>query len=110
MPNLKMFVGDAVDGASRAKLHADLPRIRDLLCKTLLVDIPLAQFAIVPVLGLADQAQIAIEIQILPKAERTREQILTMCEMLRNEVQRSVDVKVAIRVTTVDPADYVVFR
>lgn len=110
MPNLKMFVGDAVDDVSRARLHADLPRLRDLLCKMLWVDIPLAQFAIVPVLGIADQAQIAIEIQILPKAERTREHILSMCELLRHEVQKSAGVKVAVRVTTVDPATHVVFR
>lgn len=110
MPNLKMFVGEAVDDASRARLHAELPRIRDLLCKLLLVDISLAQFAIVPVLGIVDQAQIAIEIQLMPKAERTREHIRSMCEMLRGEVQKVVDVKVAIRVMTVDPAAYLVVR
>jgi hypothetical protein len=67
MPNLKMFVGDAVASEARIQLHAALPRFRALLCEALSVDIALAQFAIVTVQGIADQAQIAIEIQLLPR-------------------------------------------
>lgn len=110
MPNLKIFLDESVGGEVRQQLHAGLPKLRDLMCRELNVDIPLAQFVIVPVLGLPDQAQFSVEMQILPKAERTREHLVRTCEVLREALCEIADVKIAIRVTTVDAANYLVIR
>jgi hypothetical protein len=110
MPNLKIFVDEAIGIQAKARLHAALPALRDLLCRELEVDLALAQFALVPVLGLSDQAMLAVEIQILPKPQRTRENLMATCQLLRETLRAIVDVKTAIRVTTVDPANYLVVR
>lgn len=110
MPNLKIFIDESIGTEAKARLHAALPSLRDLLCRELDVGIPLAQFALVPVLGLSDQAQLAVEMQILPKPERTREHLVSVCEAFREALRAAVDVKTAIRVTTVDPANYLVMR
>lgn len=110
MPNLKIFVDEAVGSDVKSRLHAALPALRDLMCRELHVDIPLAQFVLVPVLGIPDQAQFAVEMQILPKAERTREHLVRTCGALQEALRAIADVKIAIRVTTVDPANYLVIR
>lgn len=110
MPNLKIFVDQSVGAETTERLHAVLPSLRELMCRQLDVPIALAQFALVPVLGLDDQAQLAVEMQILPKPERTREHLVSTCEALREALRAVADVKTAIRVTTVDPANYLVMR
>ena len=110
MPNLKIFVDEAIGTEAKGRLLAALPSLRDMLCRELNVDVPLAQFALVPVLGLGDQARLAVEMQILPKPERTREHLVSTCEALRQALLAVVNVKTAIRVTTVDPANYLVIR
>lgn len=110
MPNLKIFVDEAVGADAKERLHAALPALRDMMCRELHVDIPLAQFVLVPVLGLPDQAQFAVEMQILPKAERTRDHLVRTCEALREALRAVADVRIAVRVTTVDPANYLVIR
>jgi hypothetical protein len=110
MPNLKIFTDESIGTEARGRLHAALPSLRDLLCRELQVDIPLAQFVLVPVLGIDDQAQLAVEMQILPKPERTREHLIATCNALREALRAVADVKIAIRVTTVDPGTYLVIR
>jgi hypothetical protein len=110
MPNLKIFVDESLGAEASERLHAALPSLRELMCRQLGVDIPLAQFVLVPVLGLGDQAQLAVEMQILPKPDRTREHLVSTCEALRDALRAVADVKTAIRVTTVDPANYLVMR
>ncbi|WP_066553492.1 hypothetical protein [Croceicoccus bisphenolivorans] len=110
MPNMKIFADQAMGTETIKALHAALPAMRALLCDRLAVPLDLAQLAIVPVSGLADQAQFAVEMQILPKPERTRESIVAACEELRMVLRGIADVKVAVRVTTVDPVNYLVMR
>jgi hypothetical protein len=110
MPNLKIFADEAIGADGIARLHAALPELRELMCERLGVDLALAQFGIVRVLGFPDQAQLAVEMQVLPKPERTREQLAATCEVLREALGRIAAVKIAIRVTTVDPASYLVMR
>lgn len=110
MPNLKIFVDQALGPETLMALHDALPALRTMLCELLNVPIPLAQLAIVPVLGLSDQAQLAVEMQILPKAERTQDQIAETCVMLRRRLQEIADLKIAVRVTVVDPQAYFVYR
>lgn len=110
MPNLKIFVDEAIGAEAISRLHAALPSLRELMCVRLDVDLALAQFVLVPVLGLPDQAQLAVEMQVLPKPERTREQLAATCEVLREALGRIAAVDIAIRVTTLDPANYLVMR
>jgi hypothetical protein len=110
MPNMKIFADQSIGTGVMDALQVALPALRELVCRELAVDFPLAQLAIVPVLGLADQALFAVEIQILPKPERTRDHLVASCEALRKALQAIADVKIAIRVTTVDPASYLVLR
>jgi hypothetical protein len=110
MPNLKIFVDESIGPEGQSRLMAALPALRKFLCQELDVDTPLAQLAIVPVFGLSDQALLAVEMQILPKPDRTREHLLATCQVLCDKLRALVDVKTAIRVTTVDPANYLVVR
>lgn len=110
MPNLKIFVDDSLGSEARDRLHAALPSLRELICRELQVDIPLAQLALVPVMGLPDQALLAVEMQVLPKPDRTREHLVSACDAFRAALQAVVDAKTAIRVTAVDPAKYLVLR
>lgn len=110
MPNLKIFADDSIDSATTERLRQALPALRTQLCRELDVPLPLAQLAIVPVIGIGDQAALAVEIQILPKPERTRDHLIATCEGLREALRAIADVKIAIRVTTMDPANYLVIR
>jgi hypothetical protein len=110
MPNLKIISDEALGPDTAQRLEAALPQLRDLVCTKLDVSIPMAQFVIVPVRGLSDQARLAVEMQILPKAHRTRDHLLATCEELREALRTVADVKIAIRVTTVDPDNYLVIR
>lgn len=110
MPNLKIFADQALGVETTAALRARLPALRTLVCKQLNVPIPLAQLAIVTVFGMGDQAQMAVEMQILPKAERTAEKIEETCSLVRSMLQEIANVAVAFRVTIVDPQAYFVFR
>lgn len=110
MPNLKIFVDESIGAEGKSRLLGALPAMREFLCRELEVDPSLAQLAIVPVFGLSDQALLAVEIQILPKPQRTREHLHSTCETLRDTLRALVDVKTAIRVTIVDPANYIVMR
>lgn len=110
MPNLKIFVDEAVGTETKARLHAALPALREMICRRLDVDFALAQCVLVPVLGLPDQAQVAVEIQILPKPGRSREQLMATGEALRNVLCEIVPITSAVRMTTVDPDNYLVIR
>lgn len=110
MPNLKIFVDEAVGSEAKARLHAALPSLRELMCRRLEVEFALAQFVLVPVLGLPDQAQLAVEMQVLPKPKRTRDQLASVCEALREALRGLVATNIAVRVTTVDPDNYLVIR
>lgn len=110
MPNLKIFADETIGTEAMDRLHAALPALRDLMCDRLDVALPFAQFVLVSVRGLDDQALLAVEIQVLPKPERTREHLLASCAALREALRTVIDVKTAVRVTTVDPANYLVVR
>ena len=110
MPILKIFADEAIGFEGTSKLVATLPSLRNLLCRGFDVDISICQCTVIPVHGLRDQALLAVEIQILPKPERTREMIIGVCNRLREALLEAVQEKAAVRVTTLDPATYVVVR
>ena len=110
MPNLKIFVDQSLGAQATSCLAEALPGIREFLCRELAVEPALAQLAIVPVNGIGDQALLSVEMQILPGARRTREVLIATGEALSVKLRAVVAAKVAIRITTVDPANYIVMR
>lgn len=110
MPNVKIFVEEQVFADRRGALTAALQPIRDMLCADLKVDISACQFAVLPVVAMADLPLVNVEMFILPRPERTREVVLAVCHSLRDMVQAASGVHVAIRVSHLDPATYIALK
>lgn len=110
MPNVKIFVDDSLYPAVRAPLAQALGPIRDLLCAELAVDVPACQFAVMPVGAMADLPRVNVEMAILPRPERTRERVLSVCGRMRALVEAATGTHVAIRVTSLDPETYIALK
>jgi len=110
LPNLKIYVEEAVWAEQTDRLLAALPPLREMLCREFSVDSSLCQLAILPVRGLPDQAQVSVEIQILPKPDRTRELIWSVCSQLRSQLKEVTGTLTAVRATALDPATYIALR
>ena len=110
MPNVKIYVDDALYPDCREKLANALGPIRDMLCRDLMVEVPACQFAVIPVCAMPDLPRVNVEIQIMPKSERTRHVVLAVCANLRDMVQAATDTHVAIRVMALDPETYIALK
>lgn len=110
MPNVKIYVEEQVFAERRASLAAALQPIRDMLCADLKVEIAACQFAVLPVMAMADLPLVNVEMFILPRPERTREVVLAVCQSLREMLQAATGVHVAIRVSHLDPATYIALK
>lgn len=110
MPNVKIYVDEGVYPACRDSLAKALRPLRDMLCDSLQVPAPACQFAVLPVLAMADLPPVNVEIQIMPHAERTRERLLLVCEALRDIVGGATAAHVAVRMTTLDPVTYIALK
>ncbi|MBN9016492.1 MAG: hypothetical protein J0H11_03680 [Rhizobiales bacterium] len=110
MPNLKIYVDEAVWAERSQQLGAALTPVRNMLCKEFNVDVSLCHLAIVPVQGLSDQASVSAEIQILPRPERTNDLIRSACEKLRDLLDQATERRSSVRATALDPATYIALR
>lgn len=110
MPNVKIYVNDVIFPDCRDRLLAALGPILDMLCHDLNVDRPACQIAVMPVLAMPDLPQVNVEIQIMPRPERTRVAMLAVCAKLRDMVGAAAGTHVAIRVTTLDPETYIALK
>ena len=110
MPNVKIFVDEALYPGCRDALAAALGPIRDMLCQDLSVDVPACQFAVMPVCAMPDLPRVNVEMQILPRPERTREVVLAVCTKLRAMVGAATAAHVAVRVTALDPETYIALK
>lgn len=110
MPNLKIYVSDALWHEKSADLIASLEPVRGLLCDGFRVDPEACQIAILPVRGLLDQPQVAVEIHIMPRLERTRDAIRTVARNLQDLLHEASGTHVAVRVSLLDPVTYVVLK
>lgn len=110
MPNIKIYVDEAIYPSCRDSLTAALGPIVDMWCRALTVDRPACQMAVVPVLALTDLPPLNVEIQIMPRPERTREMLLVVCAKLRGMVGAATGCHVAIRVTMLDPETYIALK
>lgn len=110
MPNVKIFVDESLYPSVRDPLARALGPIRDMLCAELAVDVPACQFAVLPVGAMADLPRINVEMAILPRPERTRERLLSVCGRLRDLVETATHTHVAVRVTSLDPETYIALK
>lgn len=110
MPNVKIYVDEAIFPACRDALIAALGPMRDHLCAEFRVDVPACQFAVLPVVGLADQPRVNVEIQILTKADRTRDRVTAIGLHLRTLLAAATGTHVAIRIGGLDPETYVALK
>jgi hypothetical protein len=110
MPNVKIFVDDSLYPATRAAMAAALGPIRDMLCADLNVPVSACQFAVMPVLAMPDLPRVNVEIQILPRPERTRALVTEVCTRLRDLVQAATGTHVAVRASTLDPETYIALK
>jgi hypothetical protein len=110
MPNVKIFVDDSLYEGIRVPLAQALGPIRDMLCRELAVDIPACQFAVLPVGAMPDLPRVNVEMAILPRPERTRDLLLSVCGRLRDMVEGATRTHVAVRVTALDPETYIALK
>ena len=110
MPNVKIYVDDAIYPQRRDRLVATLAPLRDLLCREFAVDVPACQFALMPVAAMPDLPRVNVEMAILPRPERTRERILSVGRQMREILEEASGTHVAIRVTALDPETYVAMK
>lgn len=110
MPNVKIYVEQALWHAAEPALIAVLEPMRALLCRELAVDVSACQLLLLPVRGLPDQRSLSVEMQILPRADRTRNRVAEVCTALRDLIADSTGQVAAIRVSALDPATYVALK
>lgn len=110
MPNVKIYVDDAIYAACRNRLADALGPVLEMLCHDLTVDRPACQMAVIPVLAMPDLPPVNVEMQIMPRPERTRALLLAVCAKLREMVGDATGAHVAIRVTTLDPETYIALK
>lgn len=110
MPNVKIFVETALFAQKAPAIEAQLLPMRDLLCSAFQVDISACQFAVMPVLAMPDLPLVNVEMQILPRPERTRDLVLSVCHSLRDMLQTATGAHTAIRVSHLDAASYIALK
>lgn len=110
MPNLKIYVDDQLFAACRDRLAAALAPLRDRLCRDLAVPAAACQFAVLPVLAMADLPPVNVELQILPGPERSRDRLAALATTLRDSIAAATGTAVAVRISQLDPATYVALK
>jgi hypothetical protein len=110
MPLVKIHVEHALWQERREEIAGTLKPIRAMLCETFKVETTLCQLAVIPVWGVDDQAPVAAELQILPKADRTTEVIRSACSQLRDMLSGAAGSKVVIRSTQLNPETYLALK
>ncbi|MBY2924308.1 hypothetical protein HF259_23195 [Rhizobium leguminosarum] len=110
MPNIKIFVDDTLYPRVREQLANTLRPVRDMLCHDLSVDVLACQFAVLPVGAMEDQPRVNVEMSILPRQERTRDLLLSVCAKLSAMVGDATGTHVAVRVTSLDPHTYIALK
>lgn len=107
MPNLKVYVDEAVWAERQDALAAALAPVRSMLCERLKVDASACQLALLPVRGLQDQPLVNAEIFVLPTPERTRDVLEAVCRTLRDRLSEAGGgARTAVRCNGLDPQFY----
>ncbi|MGV8949962.1 MAG: hypothetical protein ACOH2M_02580 [Cypionkella sp.] len=110
MPNVKIYVDEAIYPDRSAALAQALGPIRTMLCTALAVPPQACQFAVMGVLALPDQPPVNVELQIMPHPDRTRPALLAICAKLRDMLGAVTSTHVAVRLTTLNPDTYIALK
>lgn len=110
MPNVKLFMDQAVLRRHDAIIDALLLDLRRAICSLLGVADEACHIAVVAVRSLPDQPAVNLEIHILPKPERTRDRLETLCRTLRDTVQAALSERTAVRCALLDPVTYIALK
>jgi hypothetical protein len=81
-----------------------------MLCHDLTVERSACQMAVLPVLALPGLPALNVEVQIMPRPDRTRDLLMTVCTKLRDMVGAATGSHVAIRVMSLDPETYIALK
>lgn len=110
MPNVKIYVDEAIYPPCRDRLPAALGPILDMLSHDLTVDRTACQNAVMPVMAMPGLPPVNVEMQIMPSPERARMVLLAVCAKLRETVSAFTGANIAIRVTTLDPETWIAMK
>lgn len=110
MPNTKFYIDSRCGAAVRDSVARLLPEIRTMLCQQLEVPRSACQFAVIEVAGLDDQPEISVELQMLPSPARTHYLLCNVGEKLRELLSSATGLRVAVRMSAVDPVSYVALK
>jgi len=110
VPNLKVHVDKDAWNTHAGDITNKLLTLRDLVCMGLKADISACQIAVIPFGGIDGQAEVAIEVDYLPKPGRTREMVSQVCMQIKTLMVDATGCRVAVRATAVDPETYIVVR
>jgi hypothetical protein len=110
MPNVKIYVDDTLLPACRDRLLGSLRQLCDRLCEELSVDRAACQFAVISVSAMPELPRVNVEMQILPRPERTRDRLVSVCGMMRDMIGDATGTHVAVRMTALDPETYITLK
>jgi len=110
MPNVKIYVDEALFPTCRDGLIAALPQLRDMLCSALKVDPSACQFAVLPVIAMSDLPRVNVEMHLLPHPDRTRERLTTIAAAIRDQISSATGARTAVRIATLAPEGYVALK
>jgi hypothetical protein len=110
MPNVKIYVDEAVLEKHRPALMAALVPLRTVTMERLNVPLSACQLVLIAVNGLPDQPAVNVEIHIMPHPARTRENLETLGAMFQQILGRITGTRIAFRCAQLDPASYVALK
>lgn len=110
MPNVKIYVDEAVYKAHTAALTVALLPLRDIVSEHLEAPHSACQLALISILGLSDQPAVNVEISIMPRSNRTKETLESMGAELQRLLGDITKKSVAFRCAQLDPSTYVTLK
>lgn len=110
MPNVKIFADEVMVAQGRRAMAEALAPLREAVMRHLDVSASACQIAIVPVIGIADQPALNVELQILPAPGRSREKIAALGTEVQERLATATGRSVAFRCSQHDPASYVTLK
>ncbi|MCV9999290.1 hypothetical protein OE766_13625 [Pararhizobium sp. YC-54] len=110
MPNVKIYVDQALPAEAHEALATALVSVRALLAQALGVGPEAFQFAMLTVYAMDDLPPVNVEISILPTPGRTREKIKGVGEDLQRLLSAAAAARVAVRIGLLDPQSYLALK
>lgn len=110
MPNVKIYVDEAVYKSHTAALTDALLPLRDIVSEHLEAPHSACQLALISIVGLSDQPAVNVEISIMPRSNRTKETLESMGAELQRLLGEITKQSVAFRCAQLDPSTYVTLK